>query len=126
MSSNLCARLSDLKRRDYRGRSSEEHSAHAHPSDRFYWIVAGVLAVVTALEVGLFIVNEQHLIAKWLEVALLLILSTIKGAAVVMFFMHLKGDAGIFKFVFLVPLAFATTLLLSFMVLFSDHVGIAG
>jgi len=25
-----------------------------------------------------------------------------------------------------VPLAFATTLLLSFMVLFSDHVGIAG
>ncbi len=105
---------------------SEEHSAHAHPSDRFYWIVAGVLAVVTALEVGLFIVNEQHLIAKWLEVTLLLILSTIKGAAVVMFFMHLKGDAGIFKFVFLVPLAFATTLLLSFMVLFSDHVGIAG
>jgi cytochrome c oxidase subunit 4 len=105
---------------------SEEHGAHTHPSDRFYWIVAGVLAVVTALEVGLFIVNEQHLIAKWLEVALLLILSTIKGAAVVMFFMHLKGDAGIFKFVFLVPLAFATTLLLSFMALFSEHVGIAG
>jgi len=45
---------------------------------------------------------------------------------VVMFFMHLKGDAGIFKFVFLVPLAFATTLLLSFMVLLSEHVGIAG
>ncbi len=44
---------------------SEEHGAHTHPSDRFYWIVAGVLAVVTALEVGLVIVNEQHLIAKW-------------------------------------------------------------
>ncbi|MFQ3631272.1 cytochrome C oxidase subunit IV family protein [Roseiflexus sp.] len=105
--------------------SSYAHGEHSH-SDRFYWLVAGVLAVVTALEVALFIVNEQHLIAKWLEVTLLLILSTIKGAAVVMFFMHLKGDAGIFKFVFLVPLAFATTLLLSFMVLFSGHVGIAG
>jgi cytochrome c oxidase subunit 4/cytochrome o ubiquinol oxidase operon protein cyoD len=108
----------------------EQHTAHTQGehghSDRFYWIVAGVLVVVTAMEVGLFVVNEQELIAKWIEVALLLVLSTIKGAAVVMFFMHLKGDAGIFKFVFLVPLAFATTLLLSFMVLFSGHVGIAG
>ena len=113
----------------------DAHDAHASPAaleaghghtDRFYWIVAAVLVVVTAMEVALFVINQQELIAKWIEVTLLLILSTIKGAAVVMFFMHLKGDAKIFQFVFIVPLFFAVTLLLTFLTIFSNYAGIAG
>jgi cytochrome c oxidase subunit IV len=102
-----------------------EGGEHGH-SDRFYWIVAGILAVVTGLEVALFIINEQELIAKWIEIVLLLILSTIKGAAVVMFFMHLRGDASIMKFVFIVPFALAVTLCLGFLTIFSTYEGIAG
>jgi len=40
--------------------------------------------------------------------------------------MHLRGDARIFQFVFVVPLTFAVTLCLAFLTIFSHHVGIAG
>jgi cytochrome c oxidase subunit 4/cytochrome o ubiquinol oxidase operon protein cyoD len=43
-----------------------------------------------------------------------------------MFFMHLRGDARVFQFVFIAPLLIATTMILAFLVLFSGHVGIAG
>ncbi|MFO7168779.1 MAG: cytochrome C oxidase subunit IV family protein [Chloroflexota bacterium] len=102
------------------------HGGEHGRSDRFYWIVAAVLAVVTALEVGLFLINEQELIAKWLVIVLLLILSTIKGAAVVMFFMHLRGDARVMKFVFIVPFSFAVTLCIAFLLIFRNYAGIAG
>jgi cytochrome c oxidase subunit IV len=102
-----------------------DDAGHGH-SDRFYWIVAAVLVVVTGLEVGLFVINEGGVIAKWIEVTALLILSTIKGAAVVMYFMHLKGDAKIFQFVFIVPFSFAVTLLLTFLAIFSNYAGVAG
>jgi cytochrome c oxidase subunit 4/cytochrome o ubiquinol oxidase operon protein cyoD len=104
---------------------AHEDSGHGH-SDRFYWMVALVLAVVTALEVTLFVVNEGGMIAKWIEIVILLVLSTIKGAAVVMYFMHLKGDAKIFQFVFIVPFSLAVTLLLLFLGLFGTYEGIAG
>jgi cytochrome c oxidase subunit IV len=104
---------------------AHEDAGHGH-SDRFYWIVALVLAIVTALEVTLFVVNEGGMIAKWIEVTILLVLSTIKGAAVVMYFMHLKGDAKIFQFVFIVPFSFAVTLLLMFLAIFANYEGIAG
>lgn len=104
---------------------AHEGGEHSH-SDRLYWIVAATLAVVTALEVALFVINEAELIAKSIEIAILLVLSTIKGAAVVMYFMHLKGDAKIFQFVFIVPFCFAITLLLGFLTIFSNYAGIAG
>jgi cytochrome c oxidase subunit 4/cytochrome o ubiquinol oxidase operon protein cyoD len=104
---------------------THDDAGHGH-SDRFYWMVALVLVIVTALEVTLFVVNESGLIAKWIEIAVLLMLSTIKGAAVVMYFMHLKGDAKIFQFVFIVPFSFAVTLLLMFLAIFANYEGIAG
>lgn len=110
---------------DHKSDHAFEQGGESH-GDRFYWIVAAVLVVVTALEVTLYVVNERELIAKWLEIAILLVLSTIKGAAVVMYFMHLKGDAKIFKFVFIVPFSFAVTLCLAFLLIFSTYAGIAG
>lgn len=97
------------------------HEAHPQ-STRFYWIVAIVLAVVTVAEVGVTFMGLE----KVIEVLILLVLSAIKGSAVVMFFMHLRGDARVFKFLFLVPLSIAVSMVLVFMALFSGHVGIAG
>lgn len=102
------------------------HDAHDHGSTRQYWIIGGVLAVVTILEVALTLVSEPWGIPRVIEVPALLILSVIKGALVVMYFMHLKGDAAVFKFVFIAPFLMAVSMLLIFLALFSTHVGIAG
>lgn len=103
------------------------HDTHESHSTRFYWIVAGVLAVVTIIEVFISVAYANwHILSPALAIGLLLVLSVVKGAGVVMFFMHLRGDARIFQFVFIVPFLFATTMLLMFLLLFSQHVGIAG
>jgi caa(3)-type oxidase subunit IV len=98
-----------------------DQGGEAH-GDRFYWIVAAVLTVVTIVEVVITLVGLPPIVV----LPALLLLSVVKGAAVVMYFMHLKGDARIFKFVFIVPLAFAVTLCLSFLTLFANYGGIAG
>ena len=55
-----------------------------------------------------------------------MLLSLAKGSMVVMFFMHLRGDARIFKFLFIAPFCIAVSMILIFLTLFSGHVGIAG
>ena len=102
---------------------ADPHTAHSHSeSTRFYWIVAAVLAVITIAEVVVTMVGLPDLVL----LAVLLILSVIKGAAVVMFFMHLKGDAPVFKFLFVAPFLLASLMILVFLGLFSNHVGIGG
>jgi cytochrome c oxidase subunit IV len=101
-------------------------------STRRYWIIGGILAAITIVEViiawpGLFYSPESvDFTTQLIVVPILLLLSVLKGTMVVMFFMHLKGDAGVFKFLFIVPLVIATSMLTTFLVLFSGHVGIAG
>jgi len=94
----------------------------AHESTRFYWMVGAVLAVVTIVEVAITFLPLPH----ELIVAVLMILMVVKGAGVVMYFMHLKGDARILQAVFVVPFLLATVMILLFLLLFSQHVGIAG
>lgn len=101
---------------------THEHAEHSEHSPRFYWIVGAILAVITAVEVGVTLIHIPHPIL----VAILLVLSVLKGAAVVMFFMHLRGDRPPYQFVFLIPFSLATTFVLFFLLLFSQHVGIAG
>ena len=36
----------------------EHHEAHAEHSTRFYWLVGLILAIVTAVEVAIFLVQE--------------------------------------------------------------------
>jgi caa(3)-type oxidase subunit IV len=103
----------------------DQHAeAHAEHGTRFYWMVGAILAVITTIEVAIFLVKDA--IGHELFLAILFILSIAKGAGVVMFFMHLRGDARIFQLVFIVPLTFALTLCLAFLTIFSHHVGIAG
>jgi caa(3)-type oxidase subunit IV len=99
-------------------------AAHESHGTKFYWIIGAILAVVTALEVGVFLVQAS--MSEGVFLVILLTLALIKGAGVIAFFMHLRGDAKIFQFVFLVPLLFAFTFCIAMLKLFSNHVGIAG
>ena len=98
------------------------HTDPTEHSTRFYWIVGIILAVITAVEVGVTFLHMPFPIL----VAILLVLSVLKGAAVVMFFMHLRGDKLPYQLIFLAPFSLAVTFVLFFLLLFSRHVGIAG
>jgi cytochrome c oxidase subunit 4 len=72
----------------------------SHPTPRLYWIVAAVLAVVTAAEVAVGTVDSLSAI----KVPGLFALGAVKFAAVVAFFMHLKFDKPLYRSLFLVGL----------------------
>lgn len=85
--------------------SSQLHPAeHKHPSEKQYFVVALVLAVVTALEVVLYYIeslNDNVLVVS------LAVLAIIKFVMVVMFFMHLKFDSPVFRRLFIAGMALA-------------------
>ena len=103
---------------------SEQGGAHEdHGSTKLYWLVGVILAIVTAIEVFWPLLGLNHVGMIGGLIALMLL----KGAMVVMWFMHLKGDFNIFKFVFLAPLMIAVVFVLGFLYLFAGtHPGIAG
>ena len=107
------------------------HESHG-ATPRFYWTIGAILAVITIVEVIIawpnlfYSADNPEFTTRLIVVPILMLLSLAKGAMVVMFFMHLKGDAGVFKFLFIVPFVIATSMISVFLVLFSGHVGIAG
>lgn len=84
-------------------RHGPAHTDKSHPGPWIYIRVAVILAVVTAIEVALFYINMP-------DAALtgsLFFLSMAKFALVVLYFMHLRFDARIFRRLFLVGLILA-------------------
>jgi cytochrome c oxidase subunit 4/cytochrome o ubiquinol oxidase operon protein cyoD len=81
------------------------HDTHAHPSTRTYINIFGVLFLVTAAEVvaaqALPLVGLASLV-----VPSLLIMAVVKGAMIMMYYMHLKSDSVWFT----VPMAFGLIL----------------
>jgi caa(3)-type oxidase subunit IV len=71
----------------------------AHPTPKQYWLIALVLAVITALEVT---VPSISFFDGPPRVALLYILAAMKFGAVVAFFMHLRFDKPLYRNLFLV------------------------
>jgi cytochrome c oxidase subunit 4 len=76
---------------------------HEHPGPAEYVKVAIVLAIITALEVGLYYMN----LADGLLIGLLLFFSLLKFALVVLWFMHLKFDSRTFRRLFITGLSLA-------------------
>jgi hypothetical protein len=74
-----------------------------HPTPRFYWLVAVVLAVVTAGEVAIGSMEVFHPI----KVPGLFGLGAFKFAAVVGLFMHLRFDKPLYRGLFLIGLFIA-------------------
>jgi cytochrome c oxidase subunit 4 len=85
--------------------ADDAHAPHAHEGSRTiaYLVVAGLLAVLTAMEVW---ASYIHALLPIL-VPLLLVLSGAKFALVVMFYMHLRYDSWTFSAIFLPPLLIA-------------------
>ena len=70
--------------------------ADAHPDDSVYVRVAVILAVVTAIEVGLYYTDLSGIAL----VAILVGLAVIKFGMVVAYFMHLRFDARLLRRLF--------------------------
>jgi cytochrome c oxidase subunit 4 len=102
----------------------EAHAAeHHHPDWNTYKWVALILTVITVAEVWIYYtpIKETRLF-----VPALLIFSAAKFAIVVMFYMHLKYDAKLFRGLFVGPLIIAITVLIALLFLFGHvaiHVG---
>lgn len=96
------------------------HPTHerAHPGPKEYVKIAAALAIVTMIEVAIYYLDALRPVL----VPSLLVLSAIKFALVVLWFMHLRFDSRMYARLFAGGLALAITLfiivLLSFGVLF--------
>lgn len=88
-----------------------EHGGHA--SVGFYWMIGGILAILTAMEVAAFYMELGAV-----EAPFLLLLSAAKFALVVMFFMHLRFDSRVFTGVFMAGLVLATFMVTALVVLY--------
>ena len=73
-----------------------------HPTQAQYWLIALILAVVTAVEIA---VPSIDALDGPVGVSLLFILGGIKFGMVVALFMHLKFEKPLYKMLFLIGLA---------------------
>ena len=89
---------------------------HAHPTWSTYWKVALILFIITVAEVWAYYVPS--FVASRAFVPTLLILSALKFAIVVMFYMHLKYDHRLFRVLFTGPLLIAGLTLIALLFLF--------
>ena len=87
-----------------------------HPQWSTYWKVALILTLITVVEVWIYYIPS--FVASKLFVPSLLIMSAVKFAIVVMFYMHLKYDHRLFRVLFTGPLLIAIGTLFGLMFLF--------
>lgn len=100
------------------------HEEHHHPGWSTYWKVALILTLITVGEVWMYFVPA--IVASRAFVPGLLVLSALKFAIVVMFYMHLKYDHKLFRALFTGPLFIAAVTLISLMFLFGQLVAKLG
>ena len=94
---------------------------HEHPTWKEYKWVALILTLITVVEVWVYYIPT--FVATPFFVPILLIMSAVKFAIVVMFYMHLKYDHKLFKALFTGPLMIAMATLISLMFLFGKFSG---
>lgn len=88
------------------------HPTHAdgghdlpHSHQKHYLIVAAVLTVVTAVEIGILFLPAVN--GTWWVVPFIGVLAVFKFGLVVGEFMHLRPDHGVYKFLFMSPMFLA-------------------
>jgi cytochrome c oxidase subunit IV len=89
---------------------------HEHPTWAQYKWVALILTVITVIEVWVYYIPS--FVATRLFVPALLIMSAVKFAIVVMYYMHLKYDHKLFRALFTGPLMIAIVTLIVLLFLF--------
>jgi cytochrome c oxidase subunit 4 len=93
---------------------------HEHPTWKQYKWVALILTLITVVEVWVYYTPFKN---SPLFVPVLLIMSAVKFAIVVLFYMHLKYDHKLFKALFTGPLIIAMSTLLALMLVFGKFSG---
>ena len=93
---------------------------HEHPTWKQYKWVALILTVITVVEVWAYYVPS--FVASPAFVPILLIMSALKFAIVVAFYMHLKYDHKLFRALFTGPLFIAASTLIALLFLFGQLV----
>ena len=96
--------------------SDTKHAAHAHPTGATYLKVAAILTIITIVEVWAYYVPA--LVASPFFNPGLIIMSAVKFAIVVMFYMHLKYDHRLFRVLFTGPLIIAMGTIVALLFLF--------
>jgi len=94
---------------------------HEHPTWKQYKWVALILTVITVVEVWAYYVPS--FVASPAFVPILLIMSALKFAIVVAFYMHLKYDHRLVRALFTGPLIIAMATLISLLFLFGKFAG---
>ena len=92
---------------------------HEHPTWREYKWVALILTLITVVEVWAYYIPS--FVASPAFVPVLLLMSAVKFAIVVLFYMHLKYDHKLFKALFTGPLIIAICTLIALLFLFASH-----
>ncbi len=87
-----------------------------HPTWSTYWKVAVILTLITVVEVWIYYIPS--FVASRLFVPSLLIMSAVKFATVVMFYMHLRYDHKLFRALFTGPFIIASMTLIGLLFLF--------
>ena len=105
--------------------SDEPHVAHVdhaamgiekeHPTWSTYWKVAVFLTLITVVEVWIYYTPFRE---HRLFVPALLIMSAVKFATVVLFYMHLRYDHKLFRALFTGPFIIASTTIVGLLFLF--------
>jgi cytochrome c oxidase subunit 4 len=93
---------------------------HEHPTWREYKWVALILTLITVVEVWVYYTPFKD---SPFFVPALLIMSAVKFAIVVMFYMHLKYDHKLFKALFTGPLIIAMSTLVALLFIFGKFSG---
>ena len=93
---------------------------HEHPTWKQYKWVAIILTLITIVEVWVYYTPFSQ---SALFVPALLIMSAVKFAIVVLFYMHLKYDHRLFKALFTGPLIIAISTLLALLLVFGKFSG---
>ncbi|MFN2389594.1 MAG: cytochrome C oxidase subunit IV family protein [Actinomycetota bacterium] len=81
----------------------DAHRVHDHPGPKQYVFIGVVLAIITAIEVAIYYIPAL----ASLIVPLLIAFSVMKFMLVILWFMHLRFDARVFKRFFLVGVVLA-------------------
>lgn len=97
-----------------RRKEDQPHEEQHHASVGFYWMIGGILAAVTGLEVAIFYIPGLGGVLG----PLLIALSAGKFLLVVMFFMHLKFDSRIYTGLFIAGISLAIFMVSALVILY--------
>ena len=95
---------------------------HEHPRPHTYMKIAVILTFITAVEVAIYYIPAL----RGILVPTLLLLSALKFAIVIGYYMHLKFDAVIYSRLFLGPLTIAGMMVIVLMLLFGHFIDQGG